>query len=117
MREDFDVATSRLALVASTVADDESVTALREAASLLSAGKPRCGHFGETIRVAFFGSSGAELRSLALVPLGAGAAEGVLALGSVDADRFPPGVGTDFLARMGELITATVRRCSPIPTT
>lgn len=107
MREEFDVNPACLFLAPSAAA-----TVLREGSSLLSAGKPRCGHFGDAQKTLFFGAAGCELRSLALVPLGPGAAQGVLALGSADPDRFPPGLSTDFLTRIGELIAAAVRRCS-----
>ena len=34
---------------------------------------------------------------------------GLLALGSVDRDRFHPGMSIEFLSRMGELITDALR--------
>jgi uncharacterized protein YigA (DUF484 family) len=42
--------------------------------------------------------------SVALVPLGEKGALGLLALGSADRDRFHPGMSTEFLARLAELI-------------
>jgi uncharacterized protein YigA (DUF484 family) len=43
---------------------------------------------------------------VALIPLGSQTnPAGLLALGSVDRDRFHPGMSTEFLWRMGELIT------------
>jgi uncharacterized protein len=39
-----------------------------------------------------------------LVPLGEKGSIGLLALGSVDRDRFHPGMSTEFLARMADLI-------------
>lgn len=110
MREDFDVNPARLFL-----SSQDTASVLREATTLLSGGKPRCGHFSDAQRSLFFGDAGAEVRSMAIVPIGPGASLGVLALGSHDTERFPPGVSTDFLARVGELITATVRRCSAPP--
>lgn len=110
MRQDFDVTPARLFLVS-----PDTAIVLREATGLLTAGEPRCGHFGDAQRTLFFGDAGAQLRSMALVPIGAGASLGVLVLGSQDAERFPPGVSTDFLARIGELITAAVRRCGTPP--
>lgn len=110
MRDDFDVTPARLFLVSV-----ETASVMREAMNLLSANTPRCGHFSDAQRTLFFGDAGAQLHSMALVPIGAGASLGMLALGSHDAERFPPGVSTDFLARIGELITAAVRRCSMPP--
>lgn len=54
-----------------------------------------------------------EIRSVALIPLRRGAAAsafGVLALGSGDARRFHEGMGTDFLARIGETASAALTR-------
>lgn len=77
----------------------------------LSAGKPRCGHFASNQRARVFGEQLAEsLHSMALVPIGPGATLGVLALGSPDTARFAPGISTDFLERMGELIGAALSR-------
>lgn len=55
----------------------------------------------------------AEIRSVALIPLHRGAAPapfGLLALGSADARRFHDGMGTDFLARIGENSSAALTR-------
>jgi uncharacterized protein YigA (DUF484 family) len=58
----------------------------------------------ESLRHYLFGERGADIRACALVPLGGAAAEGVLALGSCDAARFHAGMGTVYLARIGELL-------------
>ena len=42
--------------------------------------------------------------SVALVPLGEKGSLGLLALGSADRDRFHPGMSTEFLARLADLI-------------
>ena len=57
--------------------------------------------------------AGADVRSLAVIPLRRGAAPdafGVLVLGSADARRFHAGMGTDFLARIGENSSAALTR-------
>lgn len=54
-----------------------------------------------------------HVRSVALIPLRRGAAPaafGVLALGSADPRRFHDGMGTDFLARIGETSSAALTR-------
>ena len=54
-----------------------------------------------------------DVRSVAVVPLRRGAAPaafGVLALGSADPRRFHTGMGTDFLARIGENSSAALTR-------
>ena len=63
--------------------------------------------------VAADGASDADVRSVALIPLRRGAAPvpfGLLALGSADARRFHDGMGTDFLARIGENSSAALTR-------
>ena len=106
MHEDFAVTPVRLLQRAPDTAGLESVW---------SAGRPRCGHFAEHQRAALFGAEATELRSMAIIPLGAGATRGVLVLGSSDADRFNPGVSTDFLVRIGELVAAALARCGVEP--
>ncbi|MFM7396354.1 MAG: DUF484 family protein [Gammaproteobacteria bacterium] len=106
MREDFDVTPAYLAL-------DAERRPLLE--SLLSAGKPRCGHFPEAQRKSLLGEEGASIASMALVPIGPGATLGALLLGSTDVDRFNPAVSTDFLARIGEMIAAALIRCGNGP--
>jgi uncharacterized protein YigA (DUF484 family) len=44
------------------------------------------------------------------VPLGEKGALGLLAVGSNDVNRFHPGMSTEFLARMGELIADSIAR-------
>jgi uncharacterized protein len=117
LREDFD--TSHAVLVLSgadpaladatgerflhpVAADDAN---LRSFDTLFAAGKPRCGQVRDTQRDFLFGSDASEVGSVALIPLVSGGVPiGLLALGSTDRDRFHPGMSTDFLKRMGELI-------------
>jgi uncharacterized protein len=51
-----------------------------------------------------FGDFGASVRSAALIPIRAGERSGVLAIGSGDETRFGPGMATDILDRMGEIV-------------
>ena len=57
---------------------------------------------------AWFGEAAEHVRSVALVPLGQTAVFGLLALGSEDAKRFYPDMGTLYLRRIGELCAAGV---------
>jgi len=75
---------------------------------LFASGKPRCGQVRDTQRQFLFGTDSAEIGSVALVPLGEHGSVGLLALGSHDRERFHPGMSTEFLARMGELIADAV---------
>lgn len=77
----------------------------------LSAGKPRCGHFSLSQRERIFGQDlAASLASMALIPVGTDLQYGVVALASADPTRFAPGISTDFLERMGELLAAALAR-------
>ncbi|MGQ0655806.1 MAG: DUF484 family protein [Betaproteobacteria bacterium] len=71
-------------------------------------GGPQCGSAAGNPFIAWFGEAGEHVRSLALVPLGQTKVFGLLALGSEDARRFYPEMGTLYLRRIGELCAAGV---------
>src|SRR5882724_7753087 len=77
---------------------------LKSFETLFSNGKPRCGQARDSQREFLFGSDANDIGSVALVPLGDKGSIGLLALGSTDRDRFHPGMSTEFLARMADLI-------------
>ena len=122
LREDFDAFHSVLLLTApvATLANVEAEPFLRKLPAddanirtfdaLLATGKPRCGQVRDTQRDFLFGPESASIGSVALVPLGEGGALGLLALGSAERERFHPGMSTEFLKRMGELITDALSR-------
>jgi uncharacterized protein YigA (DUF484 family) len=113
LRVDFDAFHSVLVLIGShpdvtpqrfvrvVRADDPN---LKSFETLFSNGKPRCGQARDSQREFLFGSDANDIGSVALVPLGEKGSIGLLALGSTDRDRFHPGMSTEFLARMAELI-------------
>ncbi len=72
--------------------------------TLFSSGKPRCGRMRDSQRDYLFPSADIAIGSVALVPLGPGGAQGLLAIASPDADHFNPTMSTEFLGRIGELI-------------
>jgi uncharacterized protein YigA (DUF484 family) len=84
--------------------------AFRSFDSLFAAGKPRCGQIRDSQREFLFGPEAPNIGSVALIPLGGQPPAGLLALGSIDRDRFHPGMSTEFLWRMGELITDALAR-------
>lgn len=73
-------------------------------------GKPYCGSttgFG----TAWFGDAAEHVRSQALISLRTGNGTiGMIALGSEDAQRFYPGMGTVYLERLGEMVSAALAR-------
>src|ERR1700674_3542655 len=78
--------------------------------SLLQAGKPRCGQIRDAQRDYLFGKGSIEIGSVALTPLGPKGALGILAICASDADRFHPAMSTEFLSRIGELVTYALMR-------
>ena len=121
LREDFDAFHGVLMLIGEypdlapqrfvrTLARDDA--GLKSFETLFASGKPRCGQVRDTQRDFLFGQDANDIGSVALVPLladtsapsGVGGPLGVLALGSADRDRFHPGMSTEFLARMADLI-------------
>jgi uncharacterized protein YigA (DUF484 family) len=122
LREDFDAFHSVLVLTApiASLANVEVEPFLRKLPAedanirtfeaLLATGKPRCGQVRDTQRDFLFGPESASIGSVALVPLGENGTLGLLALGSAERERFHPGMSTEFLKRMGELITDALSR-------
>jgi hypothetical protein len=76
--------------------------------TLFEAARPRCGQIRDSQRDFLFGAGTIEIGSAALVPLGRELGFGLLAIGSPDAQRFHPTMSTDFLARIGELVSEAV---------
>jgi uncharacterized protein len=122
LREDFDAMNSVLVLfleearalepamgrflrIANPLDED-----MRTFDSLLSSGKPRCGQVRDAQRDYLFGSESVAIGSVALTPLGQKGALGILAIGASDAERFHPGMSTEFLLRIGELVTYALTR-------
>ncbi len=113
LREDFDAFHAVLVLIGEqmesttqrfirTVRPDDPN--LKSFETLFASGKPRCGQARDSQREFLFGTDANDIGSIALVPLGDRGLVGLLAIGSTDRDRFHPGMSTEFLARMGELI-------------
>jgi hypothetical protein len=78
--------------------------------TLFATCKPRCGQLRDSQRDFLFGNDAANIGSVALIPLGGQPPLGLLALGSVDHDRFHPGMSTEFLSRISELVTQALSR-------
>lgn len=73
--------------------------------------EPYCGTPPLAEITQWFGPEGQQVRSQALVPLHhAGEILGLLAMGSEDPERFYSGMGTLYLVRLGELISASLHR-------
>ncbi|GAB7126327.1 DUF484 family protein [Silvimonas sp. JCM 19000] len=81
------------------------------AANLVS---PYCGPYVTDEVTAWFEDEGVELRSFALFALKTGEEPfGIMVMASPDAERFYPDMGTLYLQRLSELVSAAVRRVVP----
>ena len=119
LRDDFDAFHSVLLLVGTapqessqrfprSIAPDDPN--LKSFESLFASAKPRCGQVRDSQREFLFGTDANDIGSVALVPLGEKGSLGLLALGSTERDRFHPGMSTEFLGRMADLIADAVAR-------
>jgi uncharacterized protein YigA (DUF484 family) len=72
---------------------------------------PYCGAPANLELIDWFGDAGPHVRSVALVPLRREAEVfGVLVLGSEEAERFYPQMGTLYLSRIGDLVASALHR-------
>ena len=85
-------------------ADDPRLQSFRDC---LGDGEPLCGRLQPEKHALLYGLQADAVQSTALLPL---PGVGMIAVGSLDANRFFPGMGTLFLRMMGEsLVTALAR--------
>lgn len=87
---------------------DRHASELKSFETFFESNKPRCGQIRDTQRQYLFGNDAQEVGSAALVPLGKTAEYGLLAIGSHETSRFQSSMSTDFLNRIGELVSAAV---------
>ncbi len=83
------------------------VGALPAFAEFLKRGEPLCGRLQQDKLDALFGARAADVRSSVLLAIGE---VGMLAIGSVEANRFHPGMGTVFLRLIADAVSAAVAR-------
>ena len=81
---------------------------LQPFSTFLKSGKTRCGLLREKQKQYLFGEDGSMLGSAAMVPLGERASQGFLVIGNRSKDHFNPGGQTDFLDRLGDLVTTAI---------
>ena len=78
---------------------------------LVTEHRPVCGRFRPEQMRQLFAASATNISSAALIPLHDLPVFGMLAVGSVEAQRFHPEQGTVFLAQLGELVSRALRVC------
>jgi uncharacterized protein len=76
--------------------------------TFFESGRPRSGQIRDTQRDYLFGGEGSQVGSTVLVPLGERASLGLLAIASHDTERYLPTMSTDYLVRIGEIVTEAV---------
>lgn len=123
LREDFHTDFVRLVLFRADaelpaadwlIAQPQGAAALPEFAEFLKNGEPLCGRLQPEKLDVLFGKHADEVRSSVLLPLGDAAAPlGMLAIGSIDANRFHPGMGTLFLKLIAESVATAIARFPP----
>jgi uncharacterized protein YigA (DUF484 family) len=106
LHEDFGAEAVELHLFSNT--DLEHSPDLDGFKPFIDAGKPWCGQLDPERRAYLFGPQADDVRSSAMIPIRDEGVLGVLAIGSTDARRFQTNLGTDYLARLGEIVSKTL---------
>jgi hypothetical protein len=70
--------------------------------------RPRSGHMRDAQREYLFGAGTGPIGSAVLVPLGERGSLGLIAIASHDTERYLPTMSTDFLVRIGEVISEAI---------
>ncbi len=83
---------------------DPDAVELQHFEAFLKTSRPQCGRFKREQMQYLFGDQAQAIESAALIPLGHHCKLGLMAIGSQEASRFHPGMGTLFLTHLGELM-------------
>ena len=71
--------------------------------------QPLCGPLQAPQRAFLFGAEAGDLASAVMAPLSGAGWSGILAIASLDAERFRPGEGVDLLANLAELLSLILK--------
>ncbi len=116
LHDDFKADAMELRLFSSSRIDEHLEDTLNEQAEtfqqFFSQNQPICGQLDPEQLSYIFGAESDRIASTALIPLKSDGVLGMLAIGSVDPKRFAPHQGTEFLARLGEIISRTLQAVS-----
>ncbi|MEM1263089.1 MAG: DUF484 family protein [Pseudomonadota bacterium] len=102
-----DVGLSKRRFVRPLPSDGETLAPFR---TFLDSKRTRCGQIRDAQCTALFGEDGDDIGSAALVPLGTDPLLGFLAIGNRDRNHFNPAISTEFLTRLGQILSATLHR-------
>jgi len=90
----------------SYVAQDDAI--LQDFAAIIESKKIQCGRLSDDQLNALFAGDAHEVKSAAIIPVSDAGIRGVIALASQDDQRYHPGMGTDFLSSLADLISAAL---------
>ena len=120
LREDFGTEFVRLVLLRADselpaadwlIVQPQGVQALPEFTEFFKNDEALCGRLQQEKLDFLFGKHAEDVHSAALLPLSDGNGQiGMLAIGSADANRFHPGMGTVFLKLIAETVSAGIAR-------
>lgn len=117
-----DLATLRLYDLPSSATDglnaqtlDRADPALPAFAAFFRAGRPLCGRLKGEQMAFLFGKEAEAVGSAALIPVGKHGSRGILAIASLDPNRFHRTMETLFLEHLGELLDRALGRYLPDP--
>ena len=81
---------------------------LRIFETFFESARPRSGQIRDTQREYLFGADGSQVGSTVMIPLGERCGLGLLAVASHDTERYLPTMSTDFLVRIGEIVSEAI---------
>ena len=77
--------------------------------SIIDRRLPLSGRLKHQQQVYLFGDEGDDIASAVMVPLHGEGWGGILAIGSLDPERFQPGMGVELLANLGEVLSFVIK--------
>ncbi|MCG7957540.1 MAG: DUF484 family protein, partial [Candidatus Thiodiazotropha taylori] len=116
LHDDFKADAVELRLFSSSQLDDHLQDSLNGQVAtfeqFFNQNQPICGRMDQQQLNYIFGTEGDRIASTALIPLKSEGVLGLLAIGSCDPERFAPDHGTEFLTRLGQIISRTLQAVS-----
>ena len=106
LHEDFQAEAVELHLY--THHEDETKPDLDGFREFLDKGAPQCGRLSPEKLKYLFGPQAEDVQSTAMIPIKEEGILGILAIGSSDEHRFHAGMGTEYLTRLGEVISKSL---------
>ncbi len=92
--------------------DEEALEHYPFVADVIREGKSRCGRFAAAQLAPLFGDQAEQVKSAVLIPLRDEGVSGVFALADSDEHRYHPGMATDYLDRLGDVVGRLMKRNS-----